>query len=115
MKKLTFTPAASIAEQLEELSRITLRPIGDLINDILAPALDQMVKHQDTDYMRTVLKGVVYFNRSQAEAVAENYNALNRAAVREQGQFHVCTANVTDACTVEFTEPELITGVNEAF
>jgi hypothetical protein len=109
MKNLTFTPEPVIAEQLQELARITQRPIGDLINDLLDSPLDQMLgEQQDTDYMRLVLEDVVYPDRSQAEIVAENYNALNRATVREHGQFHVRTARATDACTVEFTEPELV-------
>jgi hypothetical protein len=44
--KITFTPEPVIAEQLQELARITQRPIDDLINDILEPALDQMIEQQ---------------------------------------------------------------------
>jgi hypothetical protein len=106
--KLTFEPTETVAAQLQELARITQRPVSDLINDLLDSPLDQMLgEQQDTDYMRLVLEGVVYPDRSQAEAVAENYNALNRSTVREHGQFHVCTARATDACTIEFTEPQL--------
>lgn len=108
--KITFTPEPEIAEQLQELSRITQRPVGDLINDILDSPLDQMLgEQQDTGYMQLVIEGVVYSDRSQAEAVAENYNAINRAFVREHGKSHVCTARATDACTVEFSELELVT------
>jgi hypothetical protein len=107
--KLTFEPTETVAEQLQELVRITQRPISDLINDLLDSPLDQMLgEQQDTDYMRLVLEGVVYTDRSQAEAVAENYNALNRASVRESGQFHVRTAWAGDDCVVHFTEPTLL-------
>src|SRR5271165_5969773 len=97
---LTFTPEPIIAEQLQELSRITQRPIGDLINDLLASPLDQMIEDQDTDYMRLVLEGVVYDDASQAKAVAENINTINWETVQEHGHFHVRTARATDACTV---------------
>jgi hypothetical protein len=110
MKSLTFTPEPIIAEQLQELARITQRPIGDLINDILDSPLDQMLgEQQDTDYMQLVIAGVVYSDRAQAEAVAENYNALERAIVHAPGgHFYVHTARSTDAGTVEFSESELL-------
>lgn len=108
MKNLTFTPEPIIAEQLQELSRITQRPVGDLISEIIAAPLNQMIEGEDTDLMRLVIGGVVYDDASQARAVAENYNALNRATVREHGQSHVCTARATDECTIEFTEPALV-------
>jgi hypothetical protein len=67
MKNLTFTPEPVIAEQLQELARITQRPIGDLINDLLDSPLDQMLgEQQDTDYMRLVLDDVVYSDQAQA-------------------------------------------------
>ena len=113
MKNLTFTPEPIIAEQLQELSRITQRPIGDLINDLLDSPLEQIIEQQDTDYMRLVLDGAVYDDASQTKAVAENYNALNRATVREHGQFHVRTAKVGDDCTIKFTEPALLKSSRE--
>jgi hypothetical protein len=108
MKNLTFAPEPIIAKQLQELSRITKRPIEDLFNNILETALDQMIEDQDTDYMRLVLDGVVYPDHPQAEAVVENYNAINRATVREHGHFHVRTAWASDDCVVHFTEPALL-------
>jgi hypothetical protein len=108
MKKFSFIPEPIIVEQLDELSRITQRPVSDLINGILAPALDQMVEDQDTDYMQLVLEGVVYSNHAQAKLVAENCNAFNRTRVREHGRFYVRTAFVTDDCKVEFTELALL-------
>lgn len=106
--KITFTPKPIIAEQLQELSRITLRPIGELINDLLDSPLEQIIEQQDTDYMRLVLDGVVYPNHSQAEAVAENYNELNWEAVMEQGQFHVQNAWAGDDNMVHFSKTKLV-------
>jgi hypothetical protein len=105
---ITFKPTETISEQLQELSRITQRPVGDLINDILEPALDQMIENQDADYMRLVLDGVFYDDVSQVKVAAENFNVLNRATVEENGQFHVRTAWAGDDNMVHFTEPALL-------
>ena len=109
MKNLNFTSEPIIAEQLQELSRITQRPIGDLINDRLDSPLEQMLgEQQDTDYMRLVLDGVVYDDASQTKAVAENYNALNWETVMEHGQFHVQNAWAGDDRMVHFSKTKLV-------
>jgi hypothetical protein len=105
---ITFEPTETISEQLQELSRITQRPVEDLINDILEPALDQMIEGKDSDYMRLVLDDVVYDDVSQAKVAVENFNALNRATVGENGQFRVRTAWAGDDNMVHFTEPALL-------
>ena len=108
MKKLTFEPTEIIAEQLAELSRITQRPIGELINEILAPALNQMVEDQDTDYMQLVLDGVEYDEATTVAAVAENINTINWETVMEHGQFHVHNAWAGDDRVVHFGRLELV-------
>lgn len=105
--KITFTPEPIIAEQLQELSRITQRPIGELINDILAPALDQMIEQQDTSYMQLVLDGVEYDDATTVAAVAENYNSINWETVMKNGQFHVHNAWAGDDRAVHFGRLEL--------
>jgi arsenate reductase-like glutaredoxin family protein len=105
MNTLTFTATDTVFAQLAELSRITARPIDDLINELLCGELDQMIARKDTEYMRLVLDDVEYPDHATAKAVAENYNAINRALVQEKGRFHVRTAYVDRyECTVEFTE-----------
>jgi hypothetical protein len=109
--KLAFTPEPIIAEQLTELARITQRPIGDLINDILHSPLDQMIDNSDTGYIGAVLvEGVEYPDHATAAAVAENINAINRATVRESthGQFHVNSAWAGDDNVVHFTKTKLV-------
>jgi len=106
--KITFTPEPIIDEHLQELSRITQRPIGDLINDLLDSPLEQIIEQQDTDYMRLVLDGVVYSDHAQAEAAAENYNALNWETVMEHGQFHVQNAWAGDDRMVHFSKTKLV-------
>jgi hypothetical protein len=70
---ITIELDETLTAQLAELSRITQRPIGDLINDLLDSPLDQMLgEQQDTDYMRLVIDDVVYDDVSQANIVAEN-------------------------------------------
>jgi hypothetical protein len=54
--KLTFEPTETVAAQLQELARITQRPVSDLINDILDSPLDQTLgEQQDTDYIQLVI------------------------------------------------------------
>jgi hypothetical protein len=108
MSKLTFTPEPEIAEQLQELARITQRPLADLLNDLIKGTLGQIIEGKDVDLLCLCLDGVAYPDRSQAEAAAENYNALNRVLIRENGRFHVRTAFVQDDCTLEFTQNVLL-------
>jgi hypothetical protein len=42
--QIAFSPNTQIAEELQELSRITQRPFNDLINDLLAPSLSRMIE-----------------------------------------------------------------------
>lgn len=102
-----------VVAQLLTLSQITQRPIEDLINDILAPALDQMVEHQDTSYMQLVLDGVVYDDAAQAKAVAENINSINWETVMEHGQFHVKNAWAGDDRMVHFSRLGLVKSSKE--
>jgi hypothetical protein len=106
--KINFTPEPEVAEQLTELARITQRPLNDLINDLLAGPLDQMIEGNDTSFMRLVLDNVVYADHAKAQAVAENYNALNWETVMEHGQFHVREARAGDDCAVHFSKTRLV-------
>jgi hypothetical protein len=55
MSVITFEPEETVTEQLAQLSRMTGRPIGELVNDLLRGPLNQIVQWGDTDYMRVVL------------------------------------------------------------
>jgi DNA-binding protein Fis len=108
--KYTFTPEPLIAEQLQELARITQRPVSDLINDLLSSPLNQMIGDRDTDFMRLVLDDVEYPDHATAEAIAEAYNAINRTTVMKSkgGQFHVSVARAGDDCVVHFSRSKLV-------
>ena len=52
---ITFEPEETVAEQLAQLSKMTGRPIDELVNDLLRGPLNQIVQWGDTDYMLVVL------------------------------------------------------------
>jgi hypothetical protein len=110
MNTLTFTATDTVFAQLQELARITRRPIDDLINDLLESPLKQMVDDSDTHLMRVVVDGVEYDDAATAAAVAEAINEVNRATVRQSahGQFHVNSAWAGDDNVVHFTKTKLV-------
>jgi hypothetical protein len=55
MSLITFKPDETVAEQLAELVKRTGRPQEDLINDILAQTLHQLIQDNDTDLLRAYL------------------------------------------------------------
>jgi hypothetical protein len=55
MNKITFEPDETVAEQLAELVKRTGRPQEDLINNILAQTLRQLIQDNDTDLLRAYL------------------------------------------------------------
>ena len=50
---ITLDP--TVQSQLNELSRITNRPAGDLINDMCGYTLRQLIEQNDTDYLQAFL------------------------------------------------------------
>jgi hypothetical protein len=54
--QITFEPEETVQEQLAELSRMTDKPVGELVNLLIAPLLNQIVVDGDTDLMRMVLE-----------------------------------------------------------
>jgi hypothetical protein len=55
MSLIIFEPDETVAEQLTELSRMTDKPVDELVNLLVAPSLNQIVADGDTDLMRMVL------------------------------------------------------------
>lgn len=108
--KFTFTPEPEIAEQLQELARITQRSIGNIINDVLRSPLNQMVDDLDTDYMQILLEGVEYPDHATAAVVAKNYNSLNwEIVMKSKGmQWNICNAWAGDDNAVHFTKSRLV-------
>jgi hypothetical protein len=56
MSAITFEPEETVAEQLAQLSKMTGRPLDELVNDLLRGPLNQIVEWGDTDLMRVVLE-----------------------------------------------------------
>jgi hypothetical protein len=56
MSLITFEPDETVAAQLNELSRMTDKPVDELVNLLVVPLLNQIVADGDTDLMRMVLE-----------------------------------------------------------
>ena len=55
MSVITFELEETVVEQLAQLSKMTGRPIDELVNDLLRGPLNQIVQWGDIDYMRVVI------------------------------------------------------------
>jgi hypothetical protein len=56
MSLIIFDPDETVAEQLAQLSRMTDKPVDELVNLLVMPLLNQIVADGDTDLMRMVLE-----------------------------------------------------------
>jgi hypothetical protein len=102
---------SKIADQLEELSQITQRPVEDVVNQILKPWLEQVLDTMDVNLLQGVIAGS-YASRIDAVAAARSYNQMNRRAVARYGKRYVERASVAesaDGFCIEFEESALAT------
>jgi hypothetical protein len=99
MKAITFTPSKNVAQQLEEISRISGFTPNEIITDIVSFEIGNMFRSDfDANDNLDGLRRYLYrhdYSREQASKVATNYNEFALREVQSSGR------PVTNAALVE--------------
>jgi hypothetical protein len=99
MKAITFTPSKNVAQQLEEISRISGFMPNEIITDIVSFEIGNMFRSDfDANDNLDGLRRYLYrhdYSREQAAKVAANYNAFALREAKRSGR------PVTNAALVE--------------